>query len=105
MSNCVNQSFQEHVIWQHGKLATLTWCVIFQQVINDKDEKLVSLKEQLGEDVYKAVTTALLEINEYNASGSYVVSELWNNKENRKADITEVIQHVLKQWKAQKRRR
>jgi hypothetical protein len=65
----------------------------------------VSLKEQLGEDVYKAVTTALLEINEYNASGSYVVSELWNNKENRKASITEAIQHVLKQWKAQKRRR
>ncbi|PUZ50145.1 hypothetical protein GQ55_6G036500 [Panicum hallii var. hallii] len=76
-----------------------------EQVINDEDEKLVSLKEQLGEDVYKAVTTALLEINEYNASGSYVVSELWNNKENRKASITEAIQHVLKQWKAQKRRR
>jgi len=76
-----------------------------EQVINDKDEKLVSLKEQLGEDVYKAVTTALLEINEYNASGSYVVSELWNNKENRKASITEAIQHVLKQWKEQKRRR
>ena len=67
----------------------------------------MSLKEQLGEDVYKAVTTALLEINEYNASGSYVVSELWNNKENRKASITEAIaiQHVLKQWEAQKGRR
>lgn len=78
---------------------------MFQQVINDKDEKLVGLKEELGEEVYKAVTTALLEINEYNASGSYVVSELWNNKENRKASITEGIQHALKQWKAQKRRR
>lgn len=78
---------------------------MFQQVIDDKDEKLVGLKQQLGEEVYKAVTTALLEINEYNASGSYVVSELWNNKENRKANITEAIQHVLKQWKALKRRR
>jgi len=78
---------------------------MFQQIINDNDEKLVGLKKQLGEEVYKAVTTALLEINEYNASGSYVVSELWNNKENRKASITEAIQHVLKQWKAQKRRR
>ncbi|RCV30005.1 hypothetical protein SETIT_6G059700v2 [Setaria italica] len=76
-----------------------------EQVIDDKDEKLVGLKQQLGEEVYKAVTTALLEINEYNASGSYVVSELWNNKENRKANITEAIQHVLKQWKALKRRR
>ena len=78
---------------------------MFQQILNDKDEKLVGLKKQLGEEVYKAVTTALLEINEYNASGSYVVSELWNNKENRKASITEAIQHVLKQWKAQKCRR
>jgi hypothetical protein len=78
---------------------------VFQQVIDDKDEKLVGLKKQLGEEVYKAVTTALLEINEYNASGSYVVSEIWNNKENRKANITEAIQHVLKQWKAQKRRK
>jgi hypothetical protein len=78
---------------------------MFQQILDDKDEKLVGLKKQLGEEVFKAVTTALLEINEFNASGSYVVSELWNNKENRKASITEAIQHVLKQWKAQKRRR
>jgi hypothetical protein len=63
------------------------------------------LKKQLGEKVYEAVATALLEINEYNASGSYVVSELWNNRENRKASVTEAIQHVLKQWKAQRRRR
>ncbi|CAN6191067.1 unnamed protein product [Urochloa humidicola] len=76
-----------------------------EQVIDDKDEKLVGLKKQLGDEVYKAVTTELLEINEYNASGSYVVSENWNNKVNRKASVTETIQHVLKQWKAQKRRR
>jgi hypothetical protein len=49
---------------------------LFQQIINDKDEKLVVLKEQLGKEVYKTVTTALLEINEYNASGHYPVSEL-----------------------------
>ncbi|XP_047091455.1 factor of DNA methylation 1-like [Lolium rigidum] len=76
-----------------------------KQIINEGDEKLVDLKEQLGEEVYKAVTVALLEINEYNASGSYVVSELWNNKENKKASIGEVVEHILKQWKAQKRKR
>lgn len=76
-----------------------------EQIIDDKDEKLAGLKKQLGEKVYEAVATALLEINEYNASGSYVVSELWNNRENRKASVTEAIQHVLKQWKAQRRRR
>nr|CAB3480018.1 unnamed protein product [Digitaria exilis] len=98
--------WQEHLKdpnWHPFKIVTTG--PMTEQVINDKDEKLVGLKEQLGEEVYKAVTTALLEINEYNASGSYVVSELWNNKENRKATITEAIQHALKQWKAQKRRR
>jgi hypothetical protein len=78
--------------------------VLFQQIINDKDEKLVVLKEQLGEEVYMAVTTALLEINEYNPSVRFPVSELWNNKENRKASIAEAIHHILKQLKAQKRR-
>lgn len=77
----------------------------FQQIIDEHDEKLVGLKEQLGQEVYQAVTTALLEINEYNASGSYTVSELWNNKENRKASMQEAVQHVLKQWKMQKRKR
>uniref|UniRef100_A0A0E0HY37 DYW domain-containing protein n=1 Tax=Oryza nivara TaxID=4536 RepID=A0A0E0HY37_ORYNI len=38
-----------------------------EQIINEDDEKLVGLKEQLGYEVDKAVTTALLEINEYNA--------------------------------------
>lgn len=76
-----------------------------EQIINEDDEKLVGLKEQLGDEVYKAVTTALLEINEYNASGSYVVSELWNNKEDRKASMQEALQHVLEQWKLRRRRR
>lgn len=76
-----------------------------QQIINEGDEMLVGLKGQLGEEVYKAVTTALVEINEYNPSGSYVVSELWNNKENRKASMGEVVEHILKQWKVQKRKR
>jgi hypothetical protein len=87
------------------ELQHLTRCNVFQQIIDERDEKLKSLKDQLGQQVYDAVTTALLEINEYNASGSYVVTELWNNKENKKASITEAIQHVLKQWKATKRRR
>ncbi|WVZ95030.1 hypothetical protein U9M48_040840 [Paspalum notatum var. saurae] len=98
--------WQEHVKdpnWHPFK--TLITGSTAQRVINDKDEKLVGLKEQFGIEVCNAVTTALMEINEYNASGSYVVSELWNKKENRKASITEAVQHILKKWKAQKRRR
>ena len=65
----------------------------------------MGLREELGEEVFQAVSTALLEINEYNPSGSYVVSELWNNKDNKKASMGEVVEHILKQWKVQKRKR
>ncbi|KAL5973330.1 hypothetical protein ACLOJK_029980 [Asimina triloba] len=74
-------------------------------VIDEDDEKLKYLKNEWGEGVFKAVTTALTEINEYNASGAYVVSELWNFKETRRATLKEVVQFVLKQWKTYKRKR
>lgn len=98
--------WQEHLKdanWHPFKIVTTG--AKTEQIIDEHDEKLVGLKEQLGQEVYQAVTTALLEINEYNASGSYTVSELWNNKENRKASMQEAVQHVLKQWKMQKRKR
>lgn len=76
-----------------------------QTVIREDDEKLKGLKENLGIDVYKAVTKALIEINEYNPSGSYVVTELWNEKEHRRATLKEGVEVLLKQWKFYKRKR
>ncbi|KAI3838149.1 hypothetical protein MKX03_000667 [Papaver bracteatum] len=76
-----------------------------QETINEDDEKLRGLRNELGEEIYRAVTISILEMNEYNASGRFVVSELWNFKEGRKASLKEVISHLLKQLKTLKRKR
>ncbi|KAI3854813.1 hypothetical protein MKX03_004206 [Papaver bracteatum] len=68
----------------------------YKAIINEKDEKLNYLKITMGDEVFKAVTTALTEMNEYNASGRYVVPELWNFKEGRRATLKEGIQRLCK---------
>ncbi|XP_059642070.1 factor of DNA methylation 1-like [Cornus florida] len=60
-----------------------------QEVVDEDDKKLKSLKKGWGVEIYNAVTTALKEMNEYNPSGRYVVPELWLLKENRKASLKE----------------
>lgn len=67
-----------------------------QAVIKDDDEKLRDLKENYGEGVYNAVTTALSEMNEYNPSGRFITSELWNYKDGRRATLKEGVAVLLK---------
>ncbi|XP_057967464.1 factor of DNA methylation 1 isoform X2 [Malania oleifera] len=76
-----------------------------QEILNEEDDKLKNLNQEWGDEIYDAVTTALKEMNEYNPSGRYVVSELWNYKEGRKATLKEVIAFILKNIKANKRKR
>lgn len=76
-----------------------------QEEIDEQDEKLTRLKEKWGAEVYNSVKVALLEINEYNPSGRYVVNELWNYKEGRKATVKEVVSYVFKNLKALKRKK
>lgn len=76
-----------------------------QEILNEEDDKLTNLKLEWGEEIYNAVVTALKELNEYNPSGRYVISELWNFKENRKATLKEVVGYVLRNIKTAKRKR
>ncbi|XWS16531.1 hypothetical protein CRYUN_Cryun34aG0096600 [Craigia yunnanensis] len=76
-----------------------------KEIVNEEDEKLRNLKREWGEEIYEAVVTALKEINEYNPSGRYVTSELWNFKENRKATLKEVVGYIVKNIKTAKRKR
>ncbi|KAK9747826.1 hypothetical protein RND81_02G016800 [Saponaria officinalis] len=76
-----------------------------EEIIDVEDEKLKKLKEEWGDDVYDTVTTALLELNEYNPSGRYVINELWNYKEGRKATVKEVVNYIFKGLKNLKRKR
>nr|GEU90434.1 uncharacterized protein [Tanacetum cinerariifolium] len=76
-----------------------------QRVIDENDERLKGLKKDYGEDVHRAVATAMTEIINYNPSGAYVTSELWNFAEGRKATLQEGVTYLLKLWDTQKRRR
>lgn len=89
--------FKKHIV--EGRL---------QEIIDEDDSKLKELRNTLGELVYKAVGDALLELNDYNPSGRYVVPELWNLKKGRRASLKEVIECIvqqLKSLKSNKRRR
>ncbi|XVE99582.1 hypothetical protein REPUB_Repub03eG0212100 [Reevesia pubescens] len=76
-----------------------------QEIVDEDDEKLQELRNEYGEVAFKAVSTALMEINEYNPSGRYAVPEIWNIKEERRASMKEIIQYIIKQLKTHKRKR
>ena len=61
--------------------------MVTQEIIDEEDERLKGLQNEYGDEVYMAVTDVLEEMNEYNSSGRYIVSELWNFKEGRKATL------------------
>lgn len=75
-----------------------------QEIINEEDEKLNRVKSELGDAVYNAVTSALMEINQYNPSGRYITTELWHYGLGRRAMLQEAVAFILKEWKQKKRR-
>ncbi|KAF0926301.1 hypothetical protein E2562_022119 [Oryza meyeriana var. granulata] len=75
------------------------------EVVDDDDTKLRHLWIEYGDDVCNAVKTALSEVNEYNASGRYVVPELWNFRKGRKATMKEVLKYIFGQMETTGKRR
>ncbi|KAG2260965.1 hypothetical protein Bca52824_068044 [Brassica carinata] len=79
---------------------------LITEVVDEEDEKLRNLSEEWGEDAKNAVKTALEEMNEFNASGRFVVPILWNFEHGRRATLKEgIIPHVKHQINNLKRKR
>ncbi|KAJ4849312.1 hypothetical protein Tsubulata_019114 [Turnera subulata] len=73
-----------------------------QEVVDRNDSKLQGLRNAWGEAAYEAIAAALMEVNEYNPSGRYIIQEIWNYKEGRKASLKEVIKFMILELKAYK---
>ncbi|XP_058748346.1 factor of DNA methylation 4-like [Vicia villosa] len=76
-----------------------------KEYLNENDEKLKSLRDELGDGAHDAVATALKELNEFNPSGRYPVKELWNYREGRRASLKEGVAHLMRQWKLSKQKK
>lgn len=68
-------------------------------MLKEDDELVQGLKEEWGQEIHDAVVEALNELHEYNPSGCYVVPELWNFAENRKAELDEAVSCILESVK------
>ncbi|KAF4362207.1 hypothetical protein G4B88_009487 [Cannabis sativa] len=76
-----------------------------EEIIDEEDENLNNLKNECGDEAYGAVIKALKELNEYNPSGRYIIQELWNFKEERKAPLKEGVDFILRNWRQNKRKK
>ncbi|XP_022764269.1 factor of DNA methylation 5-like [Durio zibethinus] len=79
-------------------------CSLWQslETIYCEDIMLKELRSEWGDEVCKAVSNALLEMNDYNGSGRYIVLELGNFKEGRKASLKEAVECIIQELKTQK---
>eukprot|EP00256_Glycine_max_P067112 XP_025981707.1 factor of DNA methylation 5 [Glycine max] len=79
-----------------------------QEEIDENDPKLLSLTNDLGEEAYVAVVTALKELPEYhhsddaenthNSSEKQVIPEIWDSQNGRRATVTEALKYASNLW-------
>ncbi|WVZ23779.1 hypothetical protein V8G54_002323 [Vigna mungo] len=75
-----------------------------KEILDEEDGDLLRLKEELGYRAYKAVVAALIEMNEYNSSGRFIVREIWNKEKGRRATLREGIEFMINQIKSKRRK-
>ncbi|WVZ23778.1 hypothetical protein V8G54_002322 [Vigna mungo] len=73
-----------------------------KEVLNEEDGKLKRF--ELGIEPYKAVVTALMEMNEYNPSGRFIVRKIWNKEKGRIATLKEGIEFMINHTKSKRRK-
>ncbi|KAF3638990.1 hypothetical protein FXO38_22923 [Capsicum annuum] len=83
--------------WNHIKVFMVN--DKFMNAMDNEYEKLKDLKKNYGEEVYKASTTTLIDINDYNPKGRYIMSELWNYIVKKKDILEEGVTVLLNLWK------
>ncbi|KAL2926633.1 Factor of DNA methylation 1 [Bienertia sinuspersici] len=88
--------------WNPFKKEIQSGQLSMQEIVDEYDKKLVELREEWGEEPFKAVVNALLDIKKYNPSLRSSISELWNFEEGRRAYLKEVIQYMIRQWEVYK---
>ncbi|CAM6101024.1 unnamed protein product [Calypogeia fissa] len=66
----------------------------WEMQIDHENTQLSALKKELGGEVYDSVTTALLELEEFNASGRYPVPVAWNFEKFKKASLKETVAYL-----------
>ncbi|KAH6789350.1 hypothetical protein C2S51_004356 [Perilla frutescens var. frutescens] len=89
--------------WHPFKIIPVEGGKSCKTILDNEDRDLAELRNAFGKEAYQAVSTALLEMNEYNPSGRYVVSELWNNKAQRRATLKDGIAHLIKKARSKTR--
>ncbi|KAL3518185.1 hypothetical protein ACH5RR_020774 [Cinchona calisaya] len=88
--------------WHPFKIVNIESSEAHKEIIDTEDVKLKRLKNEFDDEVYEAVTTALMELNEYNPSGRYPIPELWNYKQARRATLQEGAAHIIQLLKRHK---
>lgn len=68
-----------------------------QEVIDEDEPKLSSLKKDMGEEAYVAVVTALKELHEINPNSSEksLTQEIWDFKTGRRATLVETMDYIM----------